>query len=35
MLSHAYNIVIDSDNGSPENGKYVVDGLNADDKRFI
>ena len=35
MLSHAYNIVIDRDVGSPGHGKYVVDCLNATNKRFI
>ena len=35
ILSHAYNIVIDSGVGAPVHGKDVVDGLNAADKRFL
>ena len=35
MLSHSYNIVIYSCARAPGNGKYVVDGLNVTDKRFL
>ena len=35
MLSHAYNIVNDRGVGAPENGRYVVDVLNATDIRFF
>ena len=35
MLSHSYNIVIYRGVGTPGHGKYVVDGLNATDKRFL
>ena len=35
MLSPAYKIVINRGVGSPGNGKYVVDGLNVTDKRFV
>ena len=35
ILSHAYNIVIDSGVGAPGHGKDIVDGLNAADKRFL
>ena len=35
MLSHAYNIVIDHVVGSPGHRKYVVDGLDATDKRLL
>ena len=35
MLSHAYYILIDRSIGSPGNGREVVDGLNATNKRMI
>ena len=35
MLSHAYTIGINIGLGSPENEKYVVDGLNTTDKIFL
>ena len=35
MLSHAYTILIYFCVGSPGHGKYVVDGLNANEKSFI
>ena len=35
MLSHAYSILIDFCVGAPGQGKDVVDGLNATDKRFL
>ena len=35
MLSHSYNTVIYRGVGSPGNGKDVVDGLNATNKRFL
>ena len=35
ILSWAYNILFDSDVGAPGHGKYVVDGLNASNKRFL
>ena len=35
MLSHAYNIVIDIGVGETGIRKYVVDGLNASNKRFL
>ena len=35
MLPHAYNILIDNGVGSLGHGKYVVDVLNATDKRFL
>ena len=35
MLSHVHDIIIDSGVGAPGLGKYVVDGLNATDKRYL
>ena len=35
MLSHVYTIAIDCVVGPPVNGKYVADGFNATDKRFL
>ena len=35
MLSHAYNIIVGHVVGSPGHGKYVLDHLNATDKRII
>ena len=35
MLFHAYKILIDSGVGAPGHGKYVVDGLNTNGKRFL
>ena len=35
MLSHAYNIVINYGVGASGHGKYVVDGLNATEKKFL
>ena len=35
MLSHAYNIAIDCGVGAHGHGKYVVDGLNANEKSFL
>ena len=35
MLSCAHYIMIDRDVGAPYHGKYVVDGLNATEKRYL
>ena len=35
VLSHAHEIIIDSGAGAPGHGKYVVDGLNATDRRYL
>ena len=35
MLYHLYNIVIDCCDGAPEYGKYIIDGFNTTDKRFL
>ena len=35
MLAHTYNIIIDRGVGSPGNVRYVVDGLNATEKRLL
>ena len=35
MLSHWYNTLIDRGVGAPGNDKYVVDGLNVTNKRFL
>ena len=35
MLPHSYNILINRDVEAPVHGKYVLDGLNTNDKRFI
>ena len=35
VMSHCYSIIIYRGIGSPDNGKEVVDGLNAFDKRYI
>ena len=35
VLSHAHKIIIDSGAGAPGHGKYVVDGLNAMNKRYL
>ena len=35
MLSHPYNSAIDRGVGAPGHSKYVVDGLNVTDKRFL
>ena len=34
MFAQAYNIIIDSVVGSPGHGRYVVDVLNATDKKI-
>ena len=35
MFSHSYNILIDCGVGAPGYDKYVVDGLNDTNKRFL
>ena len=35
MLSHAYNILIDRGVEASGHGNYVVDGLNATERRFF
>ena len=35
MLSHVYNIVIDSDVGAPGYGEDFINGLNSTNKRFL
>ena len=35
MISTNFNIIVDRMIGSPGHGKYVIDGINARDKRYI
>ena len=35
ILTHAYDIIIDSGVGVPGHGQYIVDGIDATEKCFI